>query len=109
MSEHRKSDRLRVNCPVDVTEKGVRAAVRCNMADVSPGGCYIETVLPFPVSVELEISFSPHGFLVRARGTVQYVHPGMGMGLKFNWKDEEPFTRLMSILEKQQPTETAFS
>lgn len=109
VSEHRKSDRLRVNCPVDVTEKGVAAAVRCNIADISPGGCYIETVLPFPVSAELEISFSPHGFLVKAKGTVQYVHPGMGMGLKFNWKDEEPFTRLMSMLEKQQPTETASS
>ena len=111
VSEHRKSDRLRVNCPVEVTEKGVAAAVRCNLADISAGGCYVETVLPFPVSAELEISFSPQGFPVKARGTVQYVHPGMGMGLKFAWKDEEPFNRLLAALEKQQPAteEAAFS
>lgn len=110
MSNARKSDRLRVNCPVEVTEKGVAAAVRCNMADISPGGCYIETVLPFPVSTELEVSFSPQGFPVKARGTVQYVHPGMGMGLKFVGKDEGPFARLMAILEKQQSAaEVSFS
>lgn len=100
MSNNRKSDRLRVNCPVEVTEKGVAAAVRCNLADISPGGCYVETVLPFPVSTELELSFSPHGFPVKTKGSVQYVHPGMGMGVKFSWKDEGPFTRLMEILEK---------
>ena len=108
-NNNRKNDRLRVNCPVQVTEKGVAAAVRCNMADISPGGCYIETVLPFPVSAELEITFSPLGFPVKVRGTVQYVHPQMGMGLKFIWKDEEPFNRLLAQLEKEQSTsEVAF-
>lgn len=102
MSENRKSDRLRLNCPVQVSEKGVGTAVRCNLADISPGGCYIETVLPFPVAAELELSFSPQGFPVKVRGAVQYVHPGMGMGIKFSWKDEEPFNKLMAILEKQQ-------
>ncbi len=108
MSNNRKSDRLRVNCPVEVSEKGVGASVRCNMADISPGGCYIETVLPFPVSAELELSFSPHGFSVKAKGAVQYVHPGMGMGVKFSWKDEEPFKRLLEILEKHS-SEVSFT
>jgi len=101
VSDPRKSDRVRVNCPVQVKEEGAGAAVRCNIADISPGGCYIETVLPFPVSTELEISFSPHGFPVTAKGAVQYVHPQMGMGIKFTWKEEGPFKRLMDILEKR--------
>lgn len=108
MGEYRKSDRIRVNCPVEVKESGVAAAIRCSMADISPGGCYIETVLPFPVSTELELSFSPQGFPVNVKGSVQYVHPGMGMGIKFSWKDEEPFNRLMASLQNQRSS-AAFS
>jgi len=109
MGEYRKSDRVRVNCPVEVKEKDVAAAIRCSMADISPGGCYVETVLPFPVSTALELSFSPQGFPVHAKGLVQYVHPGMGMGIKFTWKDDEPFNRLMGILQNQQASAASFS
>ena len=109
MSEYRKSDRLRVNCPVEVKENGVAAAVRCILADISPGGCYVETVLPLPVAAELELSFSPQAFPVRAQGLVQYVHSAMGMGIKFTWKEDEPFNRLMDILQKQQASAASFS
>lgn len=108
MSQYPKSDRVRVNCPVEVKENGVAAAVRGNMADISPGGCYVETVFPFPVAAELELSFSPQGFPVRAKGSVQYVHPAMGMGIKFTWKEEEPFHRLMDLLQKRQASAASF-
>jgi c-di-GMP-binding flagellar brake protein YcgR len=57
--------------------------VRCQLTDLSLGGCYLEIASPFPVSTRVTLSMSAAGVEVRAEGVVRVMHPDKGMGVEF--------------------------
>jgi c-di-GMP-binding flagellar brake protein YcgR len=57
--------------------------IRCQLTDLSLGGCYLEIASPFPASSRVALSMRAGGVEVRAQGVVRVMHPDKGMGIEF--------------------------
>jgi c-di-GMP-binding flagellar brake protein YcgR len=57
--------------------------VRCQLTDLSLGGCYLDISSPFPVTTRVTLSMSAAGIELRAEGIVRVMHPEKGMGVEF--------------------------
>jgi len=57
--------------------------IRCQLTDLSLGGCYLEISSPFPVSSRVMLSMRAGGVEVRAQGVVRVMHQDKGMGVEF--------------------------
>jgi len=57
--------------------------VRCQLTDLSLGGCYLEISSPFPVSTRVTLSMKVSGLQLKTEGVVRVMHPDRGMGVEF--------------------------
>src|SRR5580658_3059654 len=57
--------------------------IRCQLTDLSLGGCYLEISSPFPATSRVAIFMRAGGVEVRAQGVVRIMHPDKGMGIEF--------------------------
>jgi c-di-GMP-binding flagellar brake protein YcgR len=57
--------------------------IRCQLTDLSLGGCYLEISSPFPRSSRVTLSMRAASVEVRAQGVVRIMHPDKGMGVEF--------------------------
>jgi c-di-GMP-binding flagellar brake protein YcgR len=57
--------------------------IRCQLTDLSLGGCYLEIPSPFPVATRVMLSMRAAGVEVRVQGLVRVMHPDKGMGVEF--------------------------
>lgn len=57
--------------------------IRCQLTDLSLGGCYLEISSPFPVSTLVVLRMRAAEVEVRAQGVVRVMHPEKGMGVEF--------------------------
>lgn len=57
--------------------------VKCQLTDLSLGGCYLEIQSPFPVSTRVTLSMRAATLELRAEGVVRVMHPERGMGVEF--------------------------
>src|SRR3984885_5417194 len=58
--------------------------VRCQLTDLSLGGCYLEMSSPFPVCTRVTLSMRAAGVELKAEGVVRVMHPEKGMGVEFS-------------------------
>lgn len=63
--------------------------VRCQLLDLSLGGCYLEISSPFPVSTRVTLSMRAAGAELRTEGVVRVMHPDKGMGVEFTQSTPE--------------------
>ena len=63
--------------------------IRCQLTDLSLGGCYLEIPSPFPLSTRITLSMRAAGVEVRAQGVVRVMHPDKGMGVEFKLSTAE--------------------
>jgi CheY-like chemotaxis protein len=70
--------------------------VRCQLLDLSVGGCYLEATSPFPVSTRVTLSMKAADLEIKAEGVVRVMHPDKGMGVEFTQSTAEH----RSLLEK---------
>jgi len=63
--------------------------IRCQLTDLSLGGCYLEISSPFPVSSRVTLSMRAASVEVRAQGVVRVMHPDKGMGVEFTQATRE--------------------
>ena len=81
----------------------------CNLTDLSPGGCYVETDLPFPEHTALTLCLKAAGTEVQAEGVVRVMHAGFGMGIEFALTTDQEFEQVENLihtligLPKSQP------
>lgn len=57
--------------------------IRCQLTDLSLGGCYLELPSPFPPSSRVTLSMHAGDVHVRVHGVVRVMHPDHGMGVEF--------------------------
>jgi len=57
--------------------------VRCQLTDLSLGGCYLEIASPFPVSTRVTLTMRANGIDLKTEGVVRVMHPEKGMGVEF--------------------------
>lgn len=63
--------------------------IRCQLTDLSLGGCYLEISSPFPVATRVTLSMRAAGIEIRVQGTVRVMHPDKGMGVEFTQATSE--------------------
>jgi DNA-binding response OmpR family regulator len=59
------------------------------LSDLSLGGCYIETLAPFPKHTRIDVCLRVSDFEIHLDGTVRLVYPGHGMGVEFTPTPEQ--------------------
>jgi CheY-like chemotaxis protein len=86
----RKQSRYACRLGAEVYKQGSSVRNYCHLSDLSPGGCYLEMPLAFPMGTPVEITVRTHDIKLRLSGAVKASHPGYGMGISFklNTKDE---------------------
>ncbi len=57
--------------------------VRCQLMDLSLGGCYLDITSPSPVSSRVTLSMRAGEVELKAEGVVRVMHPEKGMGVEF--------------------------
>ena len=80
--ERRKHPRFTLSLPVEVHTEGGEAAFRCITSDLSLGGCYIETLEPFPVGTTLDLKLRIEDTL-HIQAKVITAYPQVGNGMQF--------------------------
>ncbi len=61
----------------------------CKLTDLSLGGCYVQTVSPFPQSSAVDLCLRAAGMEIHTEGLVRIMHPAHGMGIAFPAGTEE--------------------
>ena len=56
---------------------------RCQLTDLSLGGCYLDISSPFPVSTRVTLSMRAAGLELKTEGVVRVMHAEKGMGVEF--------------------------
>jgi len=81
--ERRTNIRFPLAATSEVFEVRSQTRVHGRCSDISTGGCYVDTLSPFPVGsvVQVRIAREPKEF--EAIAVVTYAHVSMGMGLAF--------------------------
>lgn len=82
-AERRKNVRFAVSASADMLELRTRTRLSGRASDLGAGGCYIDTVTPFPVGTSVVLNLTSENRNVHAMANVVYAHTGMGMGLAF--------------------------
>jgi c-di-GMP-binding flagellar brake protein YcgR len=73
--------------------------VRCQLTDLSLGGCYLEISSPFPVSTRVTLSMRAAGVELRTEGVVRIMHADKGMGVEFTQTTAEHRALLEKFLK----------
>ena len=73
--------------------------IRCQLTDLSMGGCYLEISSPFPVSSRVTLSMRAGIAEVRAQGLVRVMHADKGMGVEFTQTTPEHRALVEKFLE----------
>ena len=82
ISERRKSPRYKINVPVEIHTEGSTAPLHCATSDLSLGGCYVESMYPFPAGTCLDLKLEAGGTLLIS-GRVVTSDPQFGNGIQF--------------------------
>jgi CheY-like chemotaxis protein len=62
---------------------------QCKLTDLSLGGCYVETVSPFPQASSVDLCLKTAEMEIHTAGVVRVMHPAHGMGIEFPARTEE--------------------
>jgi hypothetical protein len=73
--------------------------IRCQLTDLSLGGCYLEISSPFPISTRVTLSMRAANVEVRVQGMVRVMHQDKGMGVEFTQGTQGHRAALEKFLE----------
>jgi len=82
-AERRRNLRFPFTATVEATETKSGAKITGRTSDLGLGGCYVDTLSPFPVGTEAKIRILREKETFEAQVKVVYSLIGMGMGLAF--------------------------
>jgi c-di-GMP-binding flagellar brake protein YcgR len=73
--------------------------VPCKLSDLSLGGCYLETVSPFPVRTKLVLSMRAGDVELQVEGRVRVMHPEVGLGIEFTKRTPQQRERVQKFIQ----------
>src|SRR5271166_3576256 len=105
-NNRREHARIKINVPVEIRTDASDSPTRGATADLSLGGCYIETIFPFPIGTNLDLQLSIETTVLIA-ATVVTCDPQVGNGIRFVRMLPEDREALRTFLEAaQQPRDS---
>jgi PilZ domain len=88
VAERRSAERRTFSAEAEILDQTSGARLAARVADISPDGCYLDTVNPFAVDTPVRVTICRHGAEFSASGHVRNAQGGMGMGIAFTDFDE---------------------
>jgi len=87
-AERRGTARHMFTAAAEVVE--LKSGARCSTrtTDLGPGGCFVDTIVPFAVGSKLRVTLQKAKTTFQTAGTVVYSQMGLGMGISFEEHDE---------------------
>lgn len=82
-AERRGDDRHSFTASADVIELSSGARFSTRTTDLGPGGCFVDTMTPFPVGAKVRVTVRKARSDFQTEGTVVYSQTGLGMGIAF--------------------------
>jgi hypothetical protein len=82
-AERRGTDRHSFTASADVIELSSGARFSTRTTDLGPGGCFVDTMTPFPVGAKVRVTVKKTKTDFQTEGTVVYSQSGLGMGIAF--------------------------
>ncbi|HXX44576.1 MAG TPA: PilZ domain-containing protein [Candidatus Acidoferrales bacterium] len=83
-AERRNADRHTFTASAEVVELSSGARFSTRTTDLGPGGCFVDTMLPFPVGAKVRVSVRKDQTNLETGGVVVYSQTGLGMGIAFD-------------------------
>jgi CheY-like chemotaxis protein len=97
----RVQSRLACSMGAEVYALGSKVPQHCNLIDISPGGCYVEVISPFPPGTAIDIIVRTEQLKVRLKGKVRSAHMGYGMGVEFVLNGPDDKAQVKKLLALQ--------
>jgi hypothetical protein len=101
----RKFVRHRIKFPIEIRdERGGGAHMQTSATDIGGRGCYIETLIPFPLGTPVRLVFWIGSDKIETTGIIRASDGGVGMGIEFIGLDDAGQERLQQYLESLDTT-----
>jgi hypothetical protein len=108
-SERRCATRAPFLAPVEMLEMRTGSRIQARTSDLSPQGCYVDTLNPLAVGSAVRLQIHRGGLILDVLANVTSRHVGSGMGLEFDEITQSQKTILDSWLgELALPPRTVF-
>ena len=107
--DRRDAPRLKIRVPIEIEVEAGSGPVRGATADLSAGGCYIETMFPFPAGTNLDLKLQLENTLLVA-ATVVTCDPQVGNGIRFERmlpEDREELKKYLDAIEQAEQSKQA--
>jgi hypothetical protein len=88
-AERRSHPRYPCTAAAEITDLGSGARMNARTSDIGRGGCYVDTLNPFPVGATVKVRLTKDNQSFVAQGKVAYGMSGLGMGLMFTSAEPE--------------------
>jgi PilZ domain len=88
-AERRKGARFPFSASVQLAQMESDTRLHGRVSDLARGGCYIDTINPFPTGADVRIRIMKANVSFETEGTVSFATAGLGMGLAFKNLDAE--------------------
>jgi hypothetical protein len=82
-AERRNADRHSFTASAEVVELSSGARFSTRTTDLGPGGCFVDTMVPFPVGANVRVHVKKGDTEFETGGVVVYSQGGLGMGIAF--------------------------
>jgi hypothetical protein len=102
-NERRRAERHHFIASAEVEDMAIGSRLPSRISDISAGGCYVDTVNPFPDGTSVRVKILSGGKQFEAHATVAYAHQHLGMGLNFREIAPEDQAVLQSWLPNASP------
>jgi len=97
-AERRIAERHMFTAGAEVIELKSGARFSTRTTDLGPGGCFVDTTVPFPIGSVVRITLNKGKTTFATAGTVVYSQHGLGMGIAFTDLDAEKRLELANWL-----------
>ena len=102
-TERRRAERHPFIASAEVEDIAVGSRLPSRISDLSTGGCYVDTVNPFPNGTQVRVKIFTATQQFESPATVVYSHQHLGMGLNFR----EPAPEHQAVLQSWLPAGSA--
>jgi hypothetical protein len=88
-AERRGAERHMFTAGAEVVEIKSGARFSTRTTDLGPGGCFVDTTVPFPIGSVVRVTLTKGKTAFETAGTVVYSQHGLGMGIAFSELNDE--------------------
>jgi PilZ domain len=96
--EQRRHVRYSFTGTIEAVEPETDTRLQGRTSDLSEGGCYADTLSPFPAGTRVKVRVTKEGRSFETLAEVVYSVAGMGMGLRFDAAEQQQLDSLKSWL-----------